>query len=185
MLLRYVKVWAAVVVVCFGIATVGVSVSVLAEQRDAAAREPTFPPDVHPESRSRLSLKRSPPSQPREGDRDLYGRTLSPEGTGPGHIVRHGAGFDSLIGSVGQPLVELSLLLTARALDSQYAWTLGEVIARQDGLSEEVIDVVRNEGVTTGLEEQFAVLIEFARELFDDRNVSPETYQRAVNLFGE
>tara|TARA_Y100000588_G_scaffold276563_1_gene292947 strand:- start:368 stop:574 length:207 start_codon:yes stop_codon:yes gene_type:complete len=39
--------------------------------------------------------------------------------------------------------------------------------------------------VTTGLEEQFVVLIELARELFDDRNVSPETYQRAVNLFGE
>ncbi|GEM_PF-4647392 len=39
--------------------------------------------------------------------------------------------------------------------------------------------------MTTGLEEQFVVLIELARELFDDRNVSPETYQRAVNLFGE
>ncbi len=140
--------------------------------------------DIDPASRSRLSLRRNTPSQ-LQGDRDLYGRTLSPEGTGPGHIARHGAGFDSLIDSVGKPLVELSLLLTARALDSQYAWTLGEVIARQDGLSEEVIDVVRNEGVTTGLEEQFAVLIEFARELFDDRNVSPETYQRAVNLFGE
>jgi|TARA_B110000263_G_C15070785_1_gene401760 hypothetical protein len=48
-----------------------------------------------------------------------------------------------------------------------------------------VIDVVRNEGVPTGLEEQVVVLIEFARELFEDRNVSPETYQRAVTLFGE
>lgn len=140
--------------------------------------------DIDPESRSRLSLRRSTPSQP-QGERDLYGRTLSPEGTGPGNIARHGAGFDSLIGSVGKPLVDLSVLLTARALDSQYAWTLGEVTARQDGLSPEAIDVVRNEGVTTGLEEQVVVLIEFARELFEDRNVSPETYQRAVNLFGE
>ena len=140
--------------------------------------------DIDPESRSRLSLRRSTPSQP-QGERDLYGRTLSPEGTGQGHIARHGAGFDSLIGSVGKPLVDLSILLTARALDSQYAWSLSEVTARQDGLSTEVIDVVRNEGVPTGLEEQVVVLIEFARELFEDRNVSPETYQRAVTLFGE
>ena len=138
--------------------------------------------DIDPESRSRLSLRRSTPSQP-QGERDLYGRTLSPEGTGQGHIARHGDGFDSLIGSVGKPLVDLSILLTARALDSQYAWSLSEVTARQDGLSTEVIDVVRNEGVPTGLEEQVVVLIEFARELFEDRNVSPETYQRAVTLF--
>lgn len=72
--------------------------------------------DIDPESRSRLSLRRSTPSQP-QGERDLYGRTLSPEGTGQGHIARHGVGFDSLIGSVGKPLVDLSILLTARALD--------------------------------------------------------------------
>ncbi|GEM_PF-5736996 len=97
MLSRYVKVLIAVVLVYFVIATVGASVSVLAEQRDAAAREPTLSPDVNPESRSRLSLGRSPPSQTEDGDRDLYGRTFSPEGTGPGHIARHGAGFNSLM----------------------------------------------------------------------------------------
>ena len=46
MLPWYVKVGTVVVVIWFGIVTVGVSVSIHAEQRIAAVREPTRPTDV-------------------------------------------------------------------------------------------------------------------------------------------
>lgn len=142
------------------------------------------PDDIHPESRSRLPLLRSTESTP-QGSRDLYGRTLSPEGTGPGHIARHGAGRESLEASIGKPIVGLAALLTARALDSQYAWTVSEVAAREDGLKPEVIDVVRYRRPPTGLGEREAALVIFARELFGRRYVSAETYARTVDVFGE
>ena len=46
--------------------------------------------DIHPDSRSRLPLIRSQ-SQP--ASLNLYSRQLAPEGTGPGHIGRHGRGL--------------------------------------------------------------------------------------------
>jgi alkylhydroperoxidase family enzyme len=142
------------------------------------------PDDIHPESRSRLSLLRNTEPAP-QGSRDLYGRTLSPEGTGPGHIARHGAGLESLEASVGKPVVGLATLLTARALDSQYAWAVSEIAAREDGLEPAVIDVVRHRSSPTGLGEREAILVTFARELFDRRYVSAETYARTVDVFGE
>ena len=142
------------------------------------------PGDIHPESRSRLPLLRSTEPAP-QGSRDLYGRTLSPEGTGPGHIARHGAGIESLEASVGKPIVGLAALLTARALDSQYAWTVSEVAASEDGLDPAVIDVVRYRRPPAGLGEREATLVNFARELFDRRYVSAETYARTVDVFGE
>jgi 4-carboxymuconolactone decarboxylase len=142
------------------------------------------PDDIFEGSRSRLPVLRSVTQQP-QGGRDLYSRTLSPEGTGPGHLARHGAGLESLEASVGKPLIGLAALLTARALDSQYAWTLSEIAAHEDGLDPAVIDVVRHRRSPTGLSEQETVLISFARELFDDRNVSAAMYARTVNVFGE
>ena len=142
------------------------------------------PDDIHPESRSRLPLLRSTGSTPPVAP-DLYSRTLSPEGTGPGHIARHGAGLGSLEASVGKSLVGLASLLTARALDSQYAWTVSEIAAREDGLDPALIDVVRHRRPAAGLGEREVALVTFARELFDARHVSATTYARTVDVFGE
>ena len=58
----------------------------------------TPPNDIHPDSRSRLPLIRS---QGQNQQLNLYSRQLAPEGTGPGHIGRHGRGVTSLETSVG------------------------------------------------------------------------------------
>src|SRR5215510_6812098 len=54
--------------------------------------------DIHADSRSRLPLIRS---QNTPAQANLYARGLAPEGTGPGHIARHGAGMASLEASKG------------------------------------------------------------------------------------
>ena len=144
----------------------------------------TPPDDIDPQSRSRLP-PRGGPAERVQARASLYGRTLSPEGTGPGHIRRHAAGREALEANVPRPLLDLAALVTARAYDVQYAWTLTELAALENGLDPAVIDVVRHERPVAGLPAREAALITFGREIFGPHTVSPETYERAVDLFGK
>ena len=141
----------------------------------------THPDDIHPDSRSRLPL-RSPAS--RTSVAELYGRMLSPSGIGPGAIRSYGAGQETLEARVGRRLMQLAVLVTARAHDSQYDWTMNEPRAREAGLEPELIDIVRHGRPPAGVGEKDAALVAFGRELFGDHNASAETYSRAVRAFG-
>jgi alkylhydroperoxidase family enzyme len=138
--------------------------------------------DIHPDSRSRLPLIRS---QNQNAQANLYARTLAPEGTGPGHIARHGAGLKSLQASIGQRVMALATLVTAREHDAQYVWTVHESLALKEGLDVAVIDLVRHGRPLTGLPEKETALIELGRELFQKHDVRPVTYSRALKAFGE
>ena len=85
---------------------------------------------------------------------------------------------------MARPLLDLAVLVTARAYDVQYAWTLTEPAAVENGLDPAVIDVVRDDGPVAGLGEREAALIAFGRELFGPHTVSPETYASAVEAVG-
>ncbi len=143
----------------------------------------TPPADVDPQSRSRLPLLPAPARQLRSTP-SLYGRTLSPQGTGPGQIRGHGAGRESLEANVARPLLDLAILVTARAYDDQYTWTLTEPVAVENGLDPGVIDVIRDGGPVAGLEDKEAALIEFGRQLFGPHTVTPETYASALEAVG-
>ena len=143
-----------------------------------------LPNDIDPDSRSRLPLIRGP-AERQQTTPSLYGRTLAPEGTGPGHIRRHGAGLASLEANVARPLVDLAILVTAREYDAQYDWTITELAALEDGLHPAVIDIVRQRGPVTGLADKEGALIAFGRELFGMHTVSADTYANAVTLFGK
>ena len=138
--------------------------------------------DIYPDSRSRLVLQ-SQESQTSVSE--LYGRMLSPSGIGPGHIRSYGAGLPSLTSRVGRRLMHLAILVTARAHDSQYDWTVHEPRALEAGVEPALIDIVRHGRPLTAVDEKDAALLAFARELFDDHNVGAETYARAVRAFGE
>jgi 4-carboxymuconolactone decarboxylase len=144
----------------------------------------TPPSDIHADSRSRLPLVRTPAPPPAMPPA-LYSRGLAPEGTGPGQIGRHGAGLKSLEASVGRALIDVAALVTARAHDQQYDWTMTEIAAQRDGVAPAVIDLIRSGKPATGIGEKEAVVIEFARELFGRHYVAPETYARGLRLFGE
>ena len=143
----------------------------------------TQPDDVDPQSRSRLPALPAP-AQTLRSTPSLYGRTLSPQGTGPGHIRSHGAGRESLEANVARPLLDLAILVTARAYDDQYTWTLTEPVAVDNGLAPAVIDVVRESGSVAGLGDKEAAIIEFGRQLFGPHTVTPETYASALEAVG-
>ena len=154
----------------------------------------TRPADINPDTRSRLPLVLRPTETQQAATPEspgLYRRTLAPEGTGPGQIRRHGAGLAALEASAGRRLMGLAVLVTSRAHNQPYHWTIHEAAARRDGLETAVIDIVRDDQPVTGpdeldeLDEPEAALILFGRELFGQRNVSAETYARAVEVFGQ
>jgi alkylhydroperoxidase family enzyme len=142
----------------------------------------TMPGDIHPDSRSRLPLIKAQSQNPQA---NLYARQLAPEGTGPAHIARHSAGLASLESRVGAQLMGLTALVAAREHDAQYQWTLSELAALKNGLDARLIDIVRHRGALNGLADREAAIIQFGRELFDAHNVRPETYARALKVFGE
>ena len=143
----------------------------------------TPPDDIDPRSRSRLEpLPR--PAEITRATPSLYGRTLSPYGTGPGQIRGHGAGRASLEANVARPLLDLATLVTARAYDVQYTWTLTEPVARANGLDPAVIDAVRDGATVAGLGAKEAALIAFGRALFGPHTVTPATYAGAIDAVG-
>ncbi|MYH29274.1 MAG: hypothetical protein F4137_10535 [Acidobacteria bacterium] len=143
----------------------------------------TQPDDVDPQSQSRLPLLPAP-AQTLRSTPSLYGRTLSPQGTGPGQIRGHGAGRESLEANVARPLLDLAILVTARAYDDQYTWTLTEPAAVENGLDPAVIEVVRSGESIAGLGDKEAALIDFGRQLFGPHTVTPETYASALEAVG-
>jgi 4-carboxymuconolactone decarboxylase len=141
----------------------------------------TPPDDVHPDSRSRLPLIQTQPQAPTI----LYGRELAPTGTGPGQIRVHQGSRKSLEAHVGQRLMGLAILVTAREHNQQYDWTTNELAARKNGLEPVLIDVVRDRKPLTGVGEKEAAIVQFGRELFGKHMVTAETYARALKIFGE
>ena len=142
----------------------------------------TYPDDINGDSRSRLPLRSGPY---RTSVSALYGRMASPGGLGPGQIRAYGEGLETLEARVGERLMMLVILVTARAHDSQYDWTVNEPKALEAGLEPEVINVIRHREPPEGLDEKDAALIAFARQLFGDHNVGAETYKRTASSFGE
>ena len=141
----------------------------------------TMPEDIHSDSRSRLQLIKTQSQSPAT----LYSRELGPTGTGPQQITLHRAGRKSLEAHVGQGLMKLAILVTAREHDQQYDWTMNEATARNDGLEPMIVDLVRDRKPLTGVGEKESAIIEFGRELFGKHFVTAETYARMLKIFGE
>jgi alkylhydroperoxidase family enzyme len=83
------------------------------------------------------------------------------------------------------PVRELAILVVARETDNQFEWSAHEPVARKEGLSEAAIDAVKNRKSTTGLSDEQIVLIQLGREIFHEKTVSGETFNRALNTFGK
>jgi 4-carboxymuconolactone decarboxylase len=86
--------------------------------------------------------------------------------------------------ALGRRLTELAILVTARELDNQFEWTAHEPAGLAEGLTRETIDVVKYRRPLAGLAPEESVVVSFGREVFRDRKVRPETFARAVELFG-
>jgi 4-carboxymuconolactone decarboxylase len=160
--------------------------------------EAMYPRDVDPESRCRLPL-------PKREEFDAAGQRMfdslaDPKGVtlrglrGPGGILLHSPALSRLTrplnhylrheAGLGGRVRELAILTTARELDSQFEWAAHEPAALAEGISKEIIEIIRHRSGTNGLDEADAIVIELGREIFGTRKVAPETFARALERFG-
>jgi len=157
-----------------------------------------YPEDIDPESGCRLPL-------PRREDLDAqgqraYDRLADPGGgtlrglRGPGGIQLHSPELSRRSRPVnhylrreaglGGRVRELAILTTARELDSRFEWAAHEPAALGEGISREIIGIIRWRGATTWLAEADAIVIDLARKILGARRVSAQTYARALQQFG-
>ena len=81
-------------------------------------------------------------------------------------------------------LQELAMLLTARHMDCQYIWYAHSARGRQEGLSDELVDALRDRNPLPNMPADEATLVAYATEMFNNHRVSAEIYQRAVEQIG-
>lgn len=163
------------------------------------ARAGSLPPDVHPDSLSRIPLIQRE-DMDAEGKR-IYEIVVGPQTRtiaglqGPYGIWLHSPqlGEHLLAASqyvrfrtdLGRRLTELATLVVARELDNQFEWSAHEPEALKEGLEQTIIDIVKFRRDVAGLGEKEAVIIRMGRELFRQKKLSPQTYAQAMRLFGK
>jgi len=81
-------------------------------------------------------------------------------------------------------LREIAILTAAREADSQFEWVQHEAIALREGVSSDIIDIIRNRKPTTGLDDKDATVITFGRQVYGDHKVTPEMFAKVKALFG-
>jgi 4-carboxymuconolactone decarboxylase len=165
--------------------------------KSAAATAEQLPGDIHPITRNRF-----PPINP--GELDENGKRLIAKVAAEGRAITEAGGPTSIRAhspqvmeyadalnyylrknaGLEERLVELAILVTARAMDSKYEWHSHEKAALKAGLSQEIVDVVKFRKAITGMNEREAIVVQLGREAFGDRKVKSETFARALGVFG-
>jgi 4-carboxymuconolactone decarboxylase len=88
-------------------------------------------------------------------------------------------------GSLNPHVRELAILVACRETNYNLEWNGHEPAALKAGVDAKAIDVVRNDGALTGLDDADAAVIRFGRELIGDRKMSSATFAKAVQLYGK
>jgi 4-carboxymuconolactone decarboxylase len=157
-----------------------------------------YPEDIDPLSGCRLPLPKR--EELDDAGQRIYESFADPQGgtirgvRGPGGIMLHSPELSRRArplnrylrheAGLGGRVRELAILTTARELDSQFEWAAHEPEAVAEGVSQEIIDIIKHRKNTSGLNEADAIVIELGREIFGARRVASATFARAVQQFG-
>jgi 4-carboxymuconolactone decarboxylase len=156
------------------------------------------PNDIDPQSGFRLPLPKR--DELDEDGKKLYDEIVNPK-AGTIRGLRGPAGirlYSPQNSKISQPinrylrfeaglggrLREMAILATARECDSRFEWAAHEPEALKEGVPQATIDIIKYRRATDGLREEDKVLIDLGRQMFGARKVAPETFARALKLFG-
>jgi 4-carboxymuconolactone decarboxylase len=83
------------------------------------------------------------------------------------------------------PLRELTILVTAKEMRSEFEWEAHEPLARKAALPDAAIECVRQDRPTDGLPDPMAAIIDLGREVFRSGRVGDATYARSLHALGQ
>jgi 4-carboxymuconolactone decarboxylase len=153
------------------------------------------PPDIDPQSGSRLPLRRREDLD--EAGKRAFDRASTPGKTivglrgpsgihlySPATVEAHNVMNQYLRYQCFDPKTrEIAILTVAREMDSRFEWAAHEPEAVKEGVSPDVVDVIEHRKSTRGLDEAAAAIIEFGRQIFRDHKVSSQAYTRLKAVF--
>ena len=161
----------------------------------AAQSAAKLPADLDPDSRARL-----PYLQQKDFDaanQKIYevlpGRGKDGVVRGPLAFAAYNPGaakalFDlhnaAVAGSLDPKYRELSIMVACRETNYSLEWNAHSALGARAGLDAKLIDLVRNNGALTGVDEKDALVIRFGRQMLRDKKVDSATFAKAVELFG-
>ena len=82
-------------------------------------------------------------------------------------------------------IIELATITTARGRDNAYVWAAHVPPALAAGVSDTTVEAVNKRAPLTSLGADETIVVRFARELIEDRKVSPEAFEAARRRFGD
>ena len=154
-----------------------------------------LPPDIHPDSMSRLPVI-DRETLDAEGKRVydvVRGRNATLGKTGPAAVTMYSPGVAEPVNNLNQYLrktvvgprfFELCALIAAREFEQPYEWSGHEPAGLRAGLEQSVIDVVKFNREPTGLSQKDTTIILAGRSLLRDHKLSSEQWAKLVELFG-
>ena len=86
--------------------------------------------------------------------------------------------------SLPKKLQELAMLVTAREMDCQYIWNAQAPAGRRAGLSDALVDALRDKKPLPAMPADEAAVVRYGLELTATNQVSQETFQAALDQLG-
>ena len=86
--------------------------------------------------------------------------------------------------SLPKQIQELAMIITARSMDCQYIWHAHAARARQQGISDEFVDSLRDGKPLPQLAPDLQTVVNYALECFKTHKVSQATFDAALNQLG-
>ena len=87
--------------------------------------------------------------------------------------------------SLPQKLQELAMISVAREMGCAFIWYAHAAPARQAGLRDDIVDGIRERRPLTNLDADERAIVDFTRELLQNRKVSRPTFDSAMARFGQ
>ena len=87
--------------------------------------------------------------------------------------------------SLPQTLQELVMISVAREMDCAFIWYAHAAAARQAGVRDDIVDNIREKRPLANLDPEEQTVVDFTRELLQDRKVSRPTFDAATARFGQ
>ena len=79
---------------------------------------------------------------------------------------------------------ELAILVAVRAMDCQYAWMAHAASARREGVSDALVDAIRDKTSLPVMAPEEKALVDYGQEFYSTHKVSAATFQAALDQFG-
>jgi len=136
------------------------------------------------------------PDQLSPDDKKLYDAVTAgrPKLVGPFSVLMHNPPLADAVnkvvdairkdGKLDKRLYELIVLITVRHASASYAWAVHDPLGRKAGLSDSVVDAIRDKRTPSFSKPDEKAIYDACTELLNTNKVSDAAYQALIKLFG-